>query len=90
VSYRIRRSTQFKRDVKRVLKRGKDLEGLLAVVQTLADGKPLSAMYRDHPLIGEYSGKRDCHIEPDWILIYAVEDEELVLYRTGSHADLFR
>jgi mRNA interferase YafQ len=90
VSYRLRRSTQFKRDVKRLLKRGKDLECLLAVVQTLADGKPLSAIHCDHPLKGEYSGKRDCHIEPDWILIYAVEDKELVLYRTGSHADLFR
>jgi mRNA interferase YafQ len=76
--------------VKRVLKRGKDLERLLGIVQMLADEKPLPAMHRDHPLKGEYSGKRDCHIEPDWILIYAVEDEELILYRTGSHADLFR
>ncbi len=88
--YDIRRSTQFKRDVKRVLKQGKDLERLLDVVQTLADGVPLFAIHRDHQLKGEYTGKRDCHIEPDWILIYAVEDEELMLYRTGSHADLFR
>jgi mRNA interferase YafQ len=73
-----------------MLKRGKDLDQLLAVVQELAEGRPLSEQYGDHPLKGQYSGKRDCHLEPDWILIYALEDDELVLYRTGSHADLFR
>ncbi len=87
---RIRRTAQFKKDVKRVLKRGKVLDQLLAVVQELAEGQPLAEQYVDHPLKGQYSGKRDCHLEPDWILIYAVEDDELVLYRTGSHADLFR
>lgn len=90
MKYRIRRTTQFKKDVKRVLKRGKELDQLLSVVQELAEGRPLAEQYADHPLKGQYSGKRDCHLEPDWILIYAVEDDELVLYRTGSHSDLFR
>lgn len=87
--YEIRRTTQFKKDIKRVLKRGKELEQLLIIVQNLAEGKPLDAVYLDHPLKGQYHGKRDCHLEPDWILIYALEGEDLVLYRTGSHSDLF-
>jgi mRNA interferase YafQ len=90
VIYPIRRTTQFKKDTMRVLKRGKDLEQLLHAIQELAEGHPLDAVYLDHPLKGQSIGKRDCHVEPDWILIYAVEDEELVLYRTGSHADLFK
>ena len=60
--YQIRRSTQFKKDVKRVLKRGKELEQLLNVVQTLAEGELLDAAYLDHPLKGQYHGKRDCHL----------------------------
>ena len=88
--YQIRRTTQFKKDIKRVLKRGKDIEQLLAVVRHLAEGYPLDALNCDHPLKGQYHGKRDCHLEPDWILIYAIEDQDVVLYRTGSHADLFR
>jgi mRNA interferase YafQ len=88
--YRIRRSAQFKRDVKRAIKRGKDIEQLLSVVQELAEGHHLAAHYQDHPLKGQYKDKRDCHLDTDWILIYAVLDNELVLYRTGSHADLFR
>ena len=88
--FRIRRSTQFKRDVKRAIKRGKDIELLLSVVQELAEGRPLATHFQDHPLKGEYKDKRNCHLDPDWILIYALLDNELVLYRTGSHADLFR
>jgi len=66
--YQIRRTTQFKKDVKRVLKRGKELEQLLTVVQNLAEGEPLDSVYLDHPLKGQYHRKRDCHLEPDWIL----------------------
>lgn len=88
--YQIRRTTQFKKDIKRMLKRGKDLERLLNVVQELAEGHTLDAVYLDHQLKGQYRRKRDCHLEPDWILIYALEDQDLVLYRTGSHADLFK
>ncbi len=90
MKYRIRRTTQFKKDVKRCINRGQDLEQLFFVVQELAEDRLLAARYNDHPLKGQYIGKRDCHIDPDWILIYAVEDNELVLYRTGSHPDLFR
>ena len=88
--YQIRRSTQFKRDVKRAIKRGKDIEQLFFVVQELAEGRRLAGHYQDHPLKGQYKDKRDCHLDPDWILIYTVLNNELVLYRTGSHADLFR
>ena len=86
----IRRTTQFKRDIKRILRSGKDIEKLLSVVEKLAEARKLPPEYHDHPLNGKYKNKRDCHIEPDWILIYAIEDDELVLYRAGSHPQLFR
>jgi len=86
----IRRTTQFKRDIKRVLQSGKDIEKLLSIVEELAEGRKLPPEYYNHSLSGKYKNKRDCHIEPDWILIYAIEDDELVLYRTGSHSQLFR
>ena len=86
----IRRTTQFKRDIKRLLRSGKDIEKLLSIAEELAEGRRLPPKYHDHPLSGKYKNKRDCHIEPDWILIYAIEDDELVLYRTGSHSQLFR
>ena len=86
----IRRTTQFKRDIKRILRSGKDIEKLLSIVEELAEGRKLPPEYHDHPLNGKSKNKRDCHIEPDWILIYAIEDDELVLYRTGSHPQLFR
>jgi len=86
----IRRSNQFKRDVKRLVKVGKDIEKLLKIIGILIDEKQiLPAEYKDHPLKGEYKNKRDCHIESDWILIYAITNNELVLYRTGSHSELF-
>ena len=66
---KIRRTSQFKKDVKRVLKRGKDLENLLLVVQDLSAKRKLPAKYKDHPLKGQHRDKRDCHIEPDWILL---------------------
>jgi len=74
--------------VKKVLHRGKDIEKLLNVIGILSDGKNLTSEYHDHPLRGKYTDKRDCHIESDWILIYAVENDELILYRTGSHSEL--
>jgi mRNA interferase YafQ len=89
VRFSIRRTTQFKKDVKQLLRSGKNLENLLGIVQELAEGRQLTPQHKDHPLRGKYLGKRDCHIEPDWILIYAIEDNDLVLYRTGSHANLF-
>nr|VFK11503.1 MAG: mRNA interferase YafQ [Candidatus Kentron sp. LPFa]VFK27676.1 MAG: mRNA interferase YafQ [Candidatus Kentron sp. LPFa] len=69
---------------------GKDIDKLLSVIEKLAKGERLSRTYRDHPLKGGFKGKRDCHIEDDWLLLYSIEDDELVLYRTGTHAQLFR
>ena len=88
--FSIRRTTQFRKDVKRLVGSGKDIEKLLFVVNELAEGRKLASHYRDHSLKGKHKGKRDCHLEPDWILLYALEDNELVLYRTGSHVHLFR
>jgi mRNA interferase YafQ len=84
-------SNQFRKDLKLAGKRGLKLELLQAVVNTLANEQPLDAKYRDHSLTGEYRGFRECHIEPDWLLIYRVDqgELELFLFRTGTHADLF-
>lgn len=87
---RLTQTTQFARDVKRMRKRGKDLAKLQGVVRQLAAGTPLAPKHRDHPLAGEWQPSRDCHVEPDWILIYTMEEESLRLERTGTHADLFR
>ena len=86
------RTTQFKKDVKRAGKRGKDLAKLKAVLELLIEGAPLPPEYKDHPLRGEFTGSRDCHIEPDWILIYTLAEKEthVRLERTGTHSDLFR
>ena len=85
----IRQTSQFKRDIKRAKKRGKDFSKLKEVIERLARGETLEARYRDHALTGAYRGARDCHIEPDWLLIYELPEDELVLVRTGTHADLF-
>ena len=84
------RSTQFKRDVKRAGKRGKDLGKLRTLLTSLIQQEALSAKDRDHPLRGIWKGYREVHIEPDWLLIYRVEGRELHLVRTGSHSDLFK
>lgn len=83
------RSAQFKRDVKRAEKQGKDLTKLRVVLTSLIRQEPLSARYLDHPLRGIWKGYREAHIEPDWLLIYRVEGNELHLVRIGSHPDLF-
>ena len=83
-------TSQFKRDFKRIKKRGKDLSKLKGVVSTIAKSELLEERHRDHALCGKWTGSRDCHIEPDWILIYRVDGESLFLERTGSHSDLFR
>lgn len=82
-------SGRFKRDVRRAQKRGKEIDKLKAVLLLLVEEKPLPASHRDHPLKGDWHGFRDLHIEPDWLLLYRVEGEELQLARTGTHADLF-
>jgi mRNA interferase YafQ len=85
----IQRTTQFKRDVKRQQKRGKDISLLREITLLLANDQSLELKYRDHPLVGNYYGVRECHISPDWVLIYQASEEKLVLIRTGTHADLF-
>lgn len=82
-------SGQFKRDVERVKKRGKDLEKFKTLAQLLIAQKPLPAKYRDHPLKGEWKHWRDAHIEPDWVLIYRLGEDAVRFERTGTHADLF-
>nr|WP_210348786.1 type II toxin-antitoxin system YafQ family toxin [Aurantimonas marina] len=83
------RSSQFRRDVKRVDKRGKDLFKLRDLLGLLLAGKDLPTRYQDHPLKGEWKSYRDAHLEADWLLIYRVVGDELQLARTGTHADLF-
>ena len=89
--YRIRPTTKFQKDVKRLKKRGYDLSSLTKVIQILGDGKSLPPQNRDHALSGNYAGFRECHIAPDWLLIYEISEDTLFLYltRTGSHSDLF-
>lgn len=83
-------STQFKKDVKKARKRGKDMDKLKALLSFLIRQAELPVSYQDHPLRGNWKGYRDAHIEPDWLLLYRVVDEELQLARTGTHADLFQ
>ena len=85
----VAQTKQFKKDVNRMRKRGKDLEKVKAVIELLVAGEPLPPKNRDHKLGGKWIGRRDCHIEPDWILIYKLTDDELLLERTGTHSDLF-
>ncbi|MEK7675246.1 MAG: type II toxin-antitoxin system YafQ family toxin [Verrucomicrobiota bacterium] len=83
------RANQFKKDVMRLTKRGKDMTKLKAVIDLLIDEEPLPPQLRDHPLRGDWGGSRDCHIEPDWVLIYTLEENHVRFERTGTHSDLF-
>ncbi len=87
----IKYQTTFKKDYKRIVKRGYDVRLLEKVISLLAEQQTLPEKYRDHNLTGNYSNCRECHITPDWLLIYEIKDNELLLCltRTGSHSDLF-
>lgn len=89
--YDIKRTKQFRKDVKRMLKQGKDIELLLDIVKQLQNGESLPEKNRDHNLVGNYAGFRECHVEPDWLLVYKKTESVLILTlsRTGSHSDLF-
>ena len=89
--YEIKNMTQFKKDYKLARRRGLNMDLLKDVVTRLANGEPLDPRHKDHPLSGEWSGHRECHIQPDWLLIYRYENDILVLAltRTGTHSDLF-
>ena len=86
---RISQTSQFKKDIKKQQKRGKDLSKIKVLIELLLSGAALPAKCRDHSLTGNWVGHRDCHVEPDWILIYKISEDELRLERTGGHSDLF-
>ena len=92
MKYEVKFTKQFKKDLKLAKKQNKDLDKLFEVVNILAEGGTLDARYRDHDLSGNYKGTRECHIEPDWLLVYEIRDEVLVLmlYRLGTHSELFK
>ena len=89
--YRIVATGKFKKDLKAVIKRGYNMKLMDEVVTKLSNGEKLPEKNRDHALVGNYAGCRECHITPDWLLIYEIDNGELILYltRTGSHSDLF-
>jgi len=89
--YKIAASTRFKRDLRLAIKRGYDITLLDGIVTRLAAGETLDERHHDHPLKGEYQGCRECHVTPDWLLIYEIDNGELILHltRTGTHSDLF-
>ena len=91
MKYNIQFTNQFKKDLKLAKKQNKNLDKLFEVIDILANGGTLEAKYRDHDLTGNYKGTRECHIEPDWLLVYKVVRETLILrlIRPGSHSDLF-
>lgn len=93
MKYEIQRTSQFKKDYKLAVKRGYDIEKLKKVIELLADGEILSAEYKDHELTNSrnYKNVRECHIQPDWLLVYRIEEDVLILtlFRTGTHSDLF-
>jgi addiction module toxin, relE/stbE family len=91
MKYTIKFTTQFKRDLKLAKKQNKNIDKLFEIIEILANGNQLPAKYRDHELTGNYKDIRECHIEPDWLLIYEIREEILVLMlnRVGSHSELF-
>ncbi len=82
-------TTQFERDLRLAERRGKDIGKLKAILKALIHEEPLPERQRDHPLPGNYKGRRECHIESDWLLIYKLVNNEIIFERTGSHNDLF-
>ncbi|MBT8042391.1 MAG: type II toxin-antitoxin system YafQ family toxin [Kiritimatiellales bacterium] len=81
---------QFEKDVKRCQRRGKNFDKFKIIVRTLLSGEPLDPIHRDHKLTGNYIGRRDCHIESDWLLIYKHDGESIIFERMGTHSDLFK
>ena len=92
MKYKVKFTNQFKKDLKQARKQNRDLNRLFDIVNILADGGTLDAKYRDHDLSGNYKGTRECHIEPDWLLVYEILNDVLVLvlYRLGTHSELFK
>ena len=87
---KIKYTSQFKKDFKKVQKQNKDINKLRSIIETLSSSQRLEENFLDHPLSGEWKKYRECHISPDWLLIYKIDDECVILARTGSYADLFK
>ena len=81
---------QFEKDVKRIQRRGKNLEKMKIVIRSLLEEEALDPIHRDHKLIGNWQGRRECHIESDWLLIYKPAEDQVLFERTGTHSDLIR
>ena len=82
-------TTQFERDLRLMQRRGKNIQKIKTVISALVNEEPLTARLHDHPLTGNYNGRRECHIESDWLLIYKLFNNDIVFERTGTHTDLF-
>lgn len=80
----------FKREYRLAMKRGKKIERIDAIIRLLIEEKPLDAASRDHALTGDWASRRECHIEPDWLLVYKIDGDTIIFERTGTHSDLFR
>jgi len=91
LTYEIRITTKCKKDIKLASKQGKNINLLFEIVYKLSEGIALEPKYKDHKLSGKYEGMRECHIDPDFLLVYGINDKELVLYllRVGSHSSIF-
>ena len=89
--YTVKPTSKFQKDLKRIKSRGYNIDLLTEVIEKLADGETLDACFNDHPLKGKYAGCRECHITPDWLLVYKISGNALFLFltRTGTHSDLF-
>ena len=83
-------TNRFEKDLKLMIKRGSDPESIKSIIRKLIDEIPLERKHRDHLLIGNFKDRRECHIEPDWHLIYRIEGSKIIFERTGTHADLFK
>jgi mRNA interferase YafQ len=86
----IRIGKKFKKDVQRMKKRGANIKLLKTTIENILMGHQLPEKYKEHPLIGQYANYKECHISPDWILIYRIKDNTVYFYRTGTHSDLFK
>ena len=91
MKYEVKPSNQFKKDLRLAAKRGYKIELLTEIIKKLANGEVLDPKYKDHQLSGNFGFYRECHIQPDWLLIYEIDGEQLILLlsRTGTHSDLF-
>jgi mRNA interferase YafQ len=82
-------TNSFAKDIKLAQKRGKNIDKLKKIIELLVNKEPIPQKYRDHNLVGNFIGRRECHIEPDWLLIYKIDKDDIIFERTGTHSDLF-